>query len=181
MQWTPFEFGRELVPGVNQLELHGDHVYFVSGPDYDAGGTGATNLHSGDRGRTWDPAVVLEDRAHDRLGGGLSGLLVMDDHELWVAGRNRQLFHSTDTMTSASARTKNDGKKHAISHLRSAQHWHKACRHPRARRSKGPYSTPPLSTTDCVARKPRAATKSVLSPEGEGAAFARRSRARWAS
>ena len=95
--WSVHMFGRDALPGTRAIEsLGGSHAWIVGGPAF-GNGTGATVAYSSDAAQTWTIAT-LTDRAHQRAGGTLHGIAVVSPMEVWVAGENRQVFHTTDGM-----------------------------------------------------------------------------------
>ena len=96
--WSVHVFGRDVLPGTRAIESLGSrHAWIVGGPAFRGDGTGATVAYSSDAAQTWTIAT-LTDRAHSRIGGALHGIAVVSATEVWVAGENRQVFHTTDGM-----------------------------------------------------------------------------------
>jgi photosystem II stability/assembly factor-like uncharacterized protein len=91
-------FTREVLPGTHHIEsLGARNAWIVGGPSFNGDGTGATVAYSSDAAQTWTIAN-LTDNAHLFKGGSLHGIAVVSATELWVAGENRQVFHTTDGM-----------------------------------------------------------------------------------
>lgn len=96
--WSVHLFGQDVLPGTRAIEsLGSSHAWIVGGPSYRGDGTGATVAYSSDAAQTWTIAA-LTDRAHQRAGGTLCAIAVVSATEIWVAGENRQVFHTTDGM-----------------------------------------------------------------------------------
>jgi len=98
LTWTVHLFTREVLPGTHHVEsLGASNAWIIGGPAFRGDGTGATIAYSSDAAQTWT-ITNLTDNAHLFKGGGLRGIAVVSTSELWVAGDNRQLFHTTDGM-----------------------------------------------------------------------------------
>jgi photosystem II stability/assembly factor-like uncharacterized protein len=96
--WSVHLFTREVLPGTHHLEALGSrHAWIVGGPSSSRDGTGATIAYSSDAAQTWTIAN-LTDNAHLFKGGSLRGIAVVSPAEIWVAGVNRQVFHTTNGM-----------------------------------------------------------------------------------
>ncbi len=96
--WSLHQFTREVLPGTRAIESQGDrHAWIVGGPSFLGSGAGATIAYSSDAAQTWT-ITNLTDRAHLRTGGSLRAIAVVSTAEIWVAGENRQVFHTTDGM-----------------------------------------------------------------------------------
>ncbi|MFB6373121.1 MAG: YCF48-related protein, partial [Bradymonadaceae bacterium] len=92
------EFGKKDA-GINDFEVLGDEVWASTGVDFQGDGTGGRILHSEDRGKTWD-LHKLTDKAHHYKGGSIQAVHAISSDEVWAAGVNRQLYHTTDGMES---------------------------------------------------------------------------------
>jgi photosystem II stability/assembly factor-like uncharacterized protein len=95
--WTTYTFTREVLPGTRDIEILGNHAWVVGGPAYNGNGTGATIAVSLDSGSSWT-IKTIDDQAHLFKGGSLHAIAVVSADEIWVAGENRQLYHTTDGM-----------------------------------------------------------------------------------
>ncbi|HEX7841514.1 MAG TPA: hypothetical protein VF469_28780 [Kofleriaceae bacterium] len=95
--WTIHLFTREVLPGTHSIEVQGNNAWVVGGPAYTPDGTGATIAYSSDAALTWT-ITTLKDNAHLFRGGSLHGIAVVSPAEIWVAGENRQIYHTTDGM-----------------------------------------------------------------------------------
>ncbi len=93
--WTPYSFGREVLPGTKGLTVRANDAWIVGGQSFTEDGSGATVAHSADLGQTWTISA-LKDEAHLHKGGTLHALAPISATELWAAGDNRQLFHTTN-------------------------------------------------------------------------------------
>jgi photosystem II stability/assembly factor-like uncharacterized protein len=90
------EFGQKDA-GFNDFEVLGDEVWASTGVDFQDDGTGARIHYSDDRGATWE-LHKLEDQAHHYKGGSIQAVHAVSSDEVWAAGVNRQLYHTTDGM-----------------------------------------------------------------------------------
>lgn len=96
--WRLHEFEKKDA-GFNDFEVLGDHVWASTGVDFQGDGTGARIHYSTDRGQTWE-LHKLEDQAHHYKGGSIQSVHAVSKKEVWAAGVNRQLYHTTDGMES---------------------------------------------------------------------------------
>jgi len=94
--WAVHTFTRDVLPGTHAIESLGtSRAWIVGGPAFRGDGTGATIASWSDGAQTWTITTLTD---HDHVGGSLHGVAVVSAAELWVAGDNRQVFHTTDTM-----------------------------------------------------------------------------------
>ncbi len=96
--WSVHLFTRDVLPGTHHIESQGNsHAWIVGGPSFRGDGTGATIASSADAAQTWT-ITNITDSAHLFKGGSLHGIAVVSPADIWVAGENRQVFHTTDGM-----------------------------------------------------------------------------------
>lgn len=82
---------------VNDLTAVGDSVILVGNTDAGEPNEGGCLMRSDARGEpgSWE-LKRFSDEAHDYAGGAMTGVYAPSPEEVWVVGRNRQLFHTTD-------------------------------------------------------------------------------------
>ena len=75
------------------IAVSGRDVWLAGGLSFTASGARVT--HSTDGGATWSTAT-LTDKAHSFEGGELRTVTTVSAADVWVAGANRQVFHTTN-------------------------------------------------------------------------------------
>lgn len=82
---------------INDVVAVGDTAMLVGNTDAESSNEGGCLLRSDARGEPGSWSLTrFTDEAHDYAGGALTGIYAPSADEVWVVGRNRQMYHTTD-------------------------------------------------------------------------------------